>query len=430
VSLSKDIKQIISFSLPPKEAIEYLEKKGYKLTFNYKELMHEAHHKAFTVAKIQRLDLLADIKESIQKALKEGKSFNSWQKEIKPTLIKKGWWGKIEAINKKTGEIKQITVNARRLQTIFYTNSRVAYQVQKAKKFYEDKNVEYLRYIAILDNKVRPSHKAMHGVVLPKNHPFWEKNFPPNGWNCRCRVRAISKISEARYKEKIKESLKLAKQHPLIADKDWAYDIREGRFFDRFSVKNISHINIETKEVTLKNQTTYEDFNLPSYKTINREKLEPAPPKLPKQSTNEEAFEFLKKELLNNQKELLIKTPITPILIDEDSIKHIIYDHPRKDARERFAKYILPTLQNPIEVWAVSEKTEEDGYYKKRYNFFKIFKTKKDNLFVNIKLLRDGRFVVVTIFKTGDLRYLDKVRKGILIYFNKEMFKNTGTGLE
>jgi len=418
-NLHKDIKHIITFRLKPKEAIEYLKQKGYKLSFNYQELMHEAHHKAFTVAKIQRLDLLYDIKESILNAQKNGLSFNSWKKNIKPILIKKGWWGEVEAIDKQTGEIKTIKVNTKRLKTIFYTNTRVAYQVAKAKKYYADKNITYLRYIAILDNSVRPSHKAMHGIVLPKDHPFWEKNFPPNGWNCRCRIRAISKLTEKRYQEKIEESLLKVQQTPLIADKDWAYDIREGMFFDKFSVKNIEAIT--DKEVILKNQTNYEDFNLPKLKEIDRSHFETAPNKLPKQKTQEDAFNLLKKEILGDKKELIINTPLTQLFINEESLKHIIFDHDREDAREQFAKFILPTLTNPLEIWAVSERTPKDGYFKKRYNFFKIFKTKKDNVFVNIKLLRDGRFTIATMIRTKDLNYLNRLRKGILMYFNKDI---------
>lgn len=414
-NINKDIKHIISFKLKPKDAIEYLKQKGYKLSFNYTELMHQAHHKAFSVAKIQRLDLLYDIKESILTAQKQGLSFNGWKKNIKPILIKKGWWGEVEAIDKTTGEVKNITVNTKRLKTIFYTNSRVAYQVAKAKKYYEDKSVTYLRYIAILDNRVRPSHKAMHGIVLPKNHPFWEQNFPPNGWNCRCRVRAVSRLTEKRYIDKIEESLKKVKETPLIADKDWAYDIREGRFYDKFKGSNI-----EAKAFA-----TYEAFNLLSAKELNRDQLPPPPAKLPKAKTNKEALAILNTALLENKATNIIKTPITDIQIDRASIEHIILDHPRKDAREQYANFIKLTLQEPDEIWAIKERDKDvESYYKKRYNYIKLFKTKKDNILVVVKLLRDLRFKLVTFLKTKDYKYIDKQRAGVLMY------KKEGTGLE
>ena len=412
MSVAKDIEHIISFKLPPKEAINYIEKKGYKLTFNYNEMMHEAHHKAFTVAKITRLDLLSDIKEEILNAQKKGLSYQSFKKNIKPTLIKKGWWGYVEVTNPKTGEVKNIFVGNRRLKNIFFTNMRVAYQVQKAKKYYADKNVKYLKYIAILDKRTRISHAKLNGTILPKDDEFWASHFPPNGWNCRCRVRAIPAHKKVTPTNK-------SNLPPNAVDPDWDYDVREGRFFDKFTPKNISSVDLYTKEVKLKEQTDYKDFNLPSLKEINRDIFTKAPSKLAKQKSKE-AYELLKKEILQGKKTIKIKTPITDLLIDEDLLKHIISTYPNN---AEFARYILPTLKDPLEVWAVSEKTSKDGYYKKRYNFFKIFKTKKENIFINVKLLRDGRFTIATMFKTSDLSYLDRMRRGTLMFFDKKILK-------
>jgi hypothetical protein len=48
-----------------------------------------------------------------------------------------------------------------------------------------------LRYIAVMDERTRPLHRAWHNTVLPIDHPWWETHFPPNGWNCRCSVQAL-----------------------------------------------------------------------------------------------------------------------------------------------------------------------------------------------------------------------------------------------
>lgn len=34
----------------------------------------------------------------------------------------------------------------------------------------------------------RPQHVAWNGLTLPRDHPFWRTNFPPNGWGCHCKV--------------------------------------------------------------------------------------------------------------------------------------------------------------------------------------------------------------------------------------------------
>ncbi|STE62655.1 putative head morphogenesis protein of bacteriophage [Escherichia coli] len=49
-------------TLPPKRAINYLKSKGYQITWDWEEMWQEAHARAFTVAKVTRLDILEDIR--------------------------------------------------------------------------------------------------------------------------------------------------------------------------------------------------------------------------------------------------------------------------------------------------------------------------------------------------------------------------------
>jgi len=49
----------------------------------------------------------------------------------------------------------------------------------------------YLQYRTANDDKVRDSHQALHNITLPKNDPFWDLFFPPNGWRCRCTVAEV-----------------------------------------------------------------------------------------------------------------------------------------------------------------------------------------------------------------------------------------------
>jgi len=45
-----------------------------------------------------------------------------------------------------------------------------------------------LRYDTAGDARVRPKHVLLDGAIHPVNDPFWDVNYPPNGWRCRCKV--------------------------------------------------------------------------------------------------------------------------------------------------------------------------------------------------------------------------------------------------
>lgn len=46
----------------------------------------------------------------------------------------------------------------------------------------------YWEYKTVGDDKVRPEHAKLDGVILPADDPRWSKIWPPNGWKCRCYV--------------------------------------------------------------------------------------------------------------------------------------------------------------------------------------------------------------------------------------------------
>lgn len=49
-----------------------------------------------------------------------------------------------------------------------------------------------LQYKTQMDGRVRDEHRVLEGVTQPSKAPFWDVYYPPNGWRCRCFVRAVS----------------------------------------------------------------------------------------------------------------------------------------------------------------------------------------------------------------------------------------------
>ena len=192
-----DLKAI--FGLEPEKAVAYLKSKGYAITWNWQEMLDQAHDQAFTVAKAMRLDLLSDIRGALETALQDGQTLKQFITALQPTLESQGWWGQQVIVDSQgVGELVQLG-SPRRLKTIYQTNLQSAYMAGRKASMEETSDTHpFWRYVAILDGKTRPSHRALSGQVYRHDDPVWSAIYPPNGFNCRCRVTALSQSALAR----------------------------------------------------------------------------------------------------------------------------------------------------------------------------------------------------------------------------------------
>lgn len=55
----------------------------------------------------------------------------------------------------------------------------------------EKDTLPLLRFETIGDDRVRPHHRALDGIIKPVNDPFWNSYTPPLEWNCRCLLQQL-----------------------------------------------------------------------------------------------------------------------------------------------------------------------------------------------------------------------------------------------
>lgn len=178
--------------LPPEDAIAYLEGKGYAIGWSWRDVWQEASAKAFTAAGVTKMDVLADIKGGLVDALKNGETPQTFARKLAPLLERKGWWGKAAQIDPETGEMTGKGLTPRRLATIFDTNIQSAYMAGRYKAFMGNvADRPFWEYVAVMDRRTRPAHAALNGRVFRFDDPVWGTSFPPNGYRCRCSVRAL-----------------------------------------------------------------------------------------------------------------------------------------------------------------------------------------------------------------------------------------------
>lgn len=178
------------FNMPPEAAIAFFERKGFKISWDWQDVWRHAHSQAFTVSKLTRLDVLTDIHRALSDDLKNGGSFKAFQDQLQPLLEAKGWWGKVEQVNRYTGEIRTVTYGTPwRLETIYETNMQSAYMAGRyAQMMQATRYAPWWEYSAVMDSRTRPMHAALNGRVFRYDDPFWDSWYPPNGFRCRCRV--------------------------------------------------------------------------------------------------------------------------------------------------------------------------------------------------------------------------------------------------
>lgn len=197
------------FKSPPQDAIRYLEQKFPKASWAYTDLLDNAHDRAFVVAKMVDVDLATTVQRSIIDAMQEGKGYKAWAKDIDKVLAKSGWYDGQINVDAQGNAKKVVTGGQHRLETIYRTNVAAAYEAGRQQVIFNDREDDpfgYVMYSAIMDNRTRPTHKALHGKVMEKSDPAWSSISPPNGYNCRCTIVELTQGQIDRYGYKVSKS--------------------------------------------------------------------------------------------------------------------------------------------------------------------------------------------------------------------------------
>lgn len=198
----------LAFGLPPALALEYFRRKGYALTRDYRDLEQQAHAKAFAIAKGVRIDVLQDVRGALLAAMQRGETLAEFRRGLEPTLKSKGWWGRQIVVDSQgVARVAQLG-SPWRLATIYRTNLQSAFMAGRYAAFKANESDRpFWQYVAVMDGKTRPAHAALNGKVFRSDDPFWRHFYPPNGYNCRCRVRALSADDAARRGLKVESSI-------------------------------------------------------------------------------------------------------------------------------------------------------------------------------------------------------------------------------
>lgn len=176
------------FNKPFTEQVDFFRQKENRSTQWWDDILNAEHDRAFIVAGAAKADLLNDLRGAVDKAIAEGKSIQWFRQNFDDIVAKHGWQG-------WTGSDTQAGRDWR-TRVIYSTNMRASYAAGRYAQLTDPdllKNRPFWKYIhSDLVAHPRPLHQSWSGMVLRWDDPFWHSHYPPNGFGCRCRIKAVT----------------------------------------------------------------------------------------------------------------------------------------------------------------------------------------------------------------------------------------------
>lgn len=170
--------------LPFEEAIAWARARRVVLPAVYfDQLRGLARAQAFTVTGLAELDQIQAVADSLAAVLETGESFTTWQQRV------------------RDGEIL-LDATPARLETIFRNALQQAYNRGRyEQQAAHTESHPYYLYDAVGDDRTRPSHAAMDGLVARWDDPVWDVWTPACGHRCRCKRVALTERQATPYRE-------------------------------------------------------------------------------------------------------------------------------------------------------------------------------------------------------------------------------------
>lgn len=443
--------------LPPAEAMAFMA--GRELTadtYHWYDLWRDEHQRAFTVSRLARADLLEAMQASLAKSVAGDLSRRDWIKNTEQLLTEAGWWGGKEVTDPRTGELLKTRFDHARLQLIFDTNLRQAAAAGQWQRMLRNQRTHpYARYVSMDDDRVRPQHRAWHNVTLPVDSAWWATHRPPNGYRCRCRVVGVTQRDYDRGYSLDRPGAETNREAPIVRTPlrkqpppdvlvDWrnpatgkvekvpkgidpGFDYNPGttgrsKAFDAMVQAKLGKLAPAVAEAArlagvlapqiakeVAGQENWKSLGLPDLRQMSPSMA--APPLLEGGTSVEEAVQVLRQALqVPKGGARFVETPTGAVAIFDKLLVHVV--EKRSERRERFAGFVLPTLEVPDEVW---ETAYDDASTRRR--FIKIFSGAKYDLLVIVREGPDGDVLWNVIQR--ERKGMNALRVGRLIHVHK-----------
>lgn len=389
-------------NIPPADATAFLRDKLALPTETWTDIWKGAHARAFVVAGANTEAIVTDFHQAVTRAIAEGQTLDQFRESFDEIVEKHGW--------SHTGS------RGWRSRVIFETNTRMAYAAAKWKAFVENKLMRpFLRYVGILDDRIRPQHRSWHDTILPVDDPWWKTHFPPNGWGCRCDVQSLSQ------RDLDRRGFRVQPEAPPIVMVSRPVRSKTGQTFVQVP-KGIDpgfDYNVGRAGFGAPSAKSH------SFKTLASPIQSPPPANLPPVATStlplenipstEEAIRQALRDVLGGDTAAFTDPTDAVVGIGQAIVDHLLEKEPEHWKRSAYLPFLPELIQEPQEIWLGFAENEVTGRVEMRRRYVRYVEVRKGKLLSLVTDVR-GRELIGFTFFVGSKPTDPAMRTGLLLY--------------
>lgn len=142
---------------------------------------------AFFSAKVASADILQALRSEVESIARGDTNYSDARMRISDFLANHGYGIPAPGAAEDT-DIRDLASTSR-LDLILRTNVAMAHtaaQREVSENQYVREIYPNYEYRSAEDDRVRPEHAALNGLILSKDDPFWKTHYPPWDFGCRC----------------------------------------------------------------------------------------------------------------------------------------------------------------------------------------------------------------------------------------------------
>lgn len=175
--------QMLMTPVSNEEAAAFVASKSPVLRSVFDRMLPEIKARAICVSGLQDADAVQRVRDAIAEIPRGG----DWD-EAKDAVMQElsPWMVTSADPDEMAGQLDAASARA---ELLLRTHGFEAYASARHRAQFDPMSASgFLKYVTEGDDRVRESHAALDGIILPKDDPFWATHYPPWDWGCRCQA--------------------------------------------------------------------------------------------------------------------------------------------------------------------------------------------------------------------------------------------------